>query len=111
MEKKPTYLMAEILPMRAWRYNDKLAQKIDELTSPLFDVVSEKQRKALYQDPFNSIHLSVPQPPDAARRASLLLQEWKTNGVILQDRLPGIYVYYQYFTLAGSSKEYCRKGF
>jgi uncharacterized protein (DUF1015 family) len=103
--------MAEILPIRAWRYNDKLAQKIEDLTSPLFDVVSEKQRKALYQNPYNSIHLSVPQPPDAAKRAAAHLQEWKTNGVISQDKLPGIYVYYQYFKLAGSPKEYCRKGF
>src|SRR5262245_58073074 len=103
--------MAEILPIRAWRYNNRLAQKVDDLTSPLFDVVSEKQRKALYQNPYNSIHLSVPQPPDAAQRASHQLQEWKTNGIILQDKLPGIYVYYQYFKISGSSKEYCRKGF
>lgn len=103
--------MAEILPIRAWRYNNDLAQNIDELTSPLFDVVSEKQRKALYQNPLNSIHLSVPQPPDAATRASALLQDWKTNGVIRQDKLPGIYVYYQYFKVSGSPKEYCRKGF
>ncbi len=103
--------MAEILPIRAWRYNDKLARNIDELTSPLFDVVSDKQRKALYQNPLNSIHLSVPAPPDAADRAASLLQEWKATGVIVQDSLPGIYVYYQYFKLAGAAKESCRKGF
>lgn len=103
--------MADILPIRPWRYNTELSNNIDALTSPLFDVVSEKQRKALYQNPFNSIHLSVPEPPDAANRAAELLNSWKQNKVIIQDRLPGIYVYYQYFTLAGSSHEYCRKGF
>lgn len=103
--------MAEILPIRAWRYNHELAQNIDTLTSPLFDVVSEKQRKALYQNPLNSIHLSVPQQPMASDRAAALLAEWKNNGVIKQDALPGIYVYYQYFKLPGSSKEFCRKGF
>lgn len=103
--------MAEILPIRPWRYNKELASAIDTLTSPLFDVVSEKQRKTLYQNPFNSIHLSVPQPPDAAKRAENLVNEWKNSGIILQDRLPGIYVYYQYFKLSGSLKEYCRKGF
>lgn len=103
--------MAEILPFRAWRYNNELSKKIDDLTSPLFDVVSEKQRNALYQNPVNSIHLSVPAPPNAAYRASVLLQEWKENGIIVQDKLPGIYVYYQYFKLPGSSKAYCRKGF
>jgi uncharacterized protein (DUF1015 family) len=103
--------MAEIKPIRAWRYNDELAKNLDNLTSPLFDVVSEKQRKALYSNEFNSIHLSVPQPPDPALRASRLLEQWKAMSVIVQDKLPAIYVYYQYFKLSGSSKEHCRKGF
>jgi uncharacterized protein (DUF1015 family) len=103
--------MAEILPLRAWRYNNNLSKSIDELTSPLLDVVSEKQRKTLYQNPYNSIHLSVPVPPDPANRAAALLHEWKTKGVIVQDNLPGIYVYYQYFKLAGAPKASCRKGF
>lgn len=103
--------MAEILPLRAWRYNRELSQKMDELSSPLFDVVSDKQREVLYQNPFNSIHLSVPQLPDAANRAAKLLDTWKQTGVIEQDKLPAIYVYYQYFRLPGSSRELCRKGF
>lgn len=103
--------MAEILPIRAWRYNPHLFQDIDNLTSPLFDVVSEKQRNSLYQNPYNSIHLSVPQPPNAGERALATLTDWKFNGIIIQDNLPGIYVYYQYFRLSGNHKEYCRKGF
>lgn len=103
--------MAEIKPFRAWRYNDSLTQKIDELISPLFDVVSEKQRQSLYRNPDNSIHLSVPQGPDAANRAQHLLTRWKKEGILVQDKLPAIFVYYQYFKLAGSTKEYCRKGF
>lgn len=103
--------MPEIKPVRAWRYNENLTATIDDLTSPLFDVVSENQRKALYQNPYNSIHLSVPQAPHAADNAASLLDQWKSLGVITQDRLPAIYVYYQYFTLHGSTKEFCRKGF
>lgn len=103
--------MAEIRPIRAWRYQPDYAPYIEEFTAPLFDVVSEKQRHALYQNPLNSIHLSVPEPPDPARRAARLLARWKTERVILQDKLPAIYVYYQYFKLAGSDREYCRKGF
>lgn len=103
--------MADIRPLRPWRYNAHLSSSIDELTSPLFDVVSEKQRKTLYQNPLNSIHLSVPKGDHAAHQAALLLEQWKSNHTIQQDHLPGIYVYYQYFKLAGSPKEYCRKGF
>lgn len=103
--------MAEILPFRGWRYNKNLASDIESLTSPLFDVVSEKQREKLYRNPLNSIHISVPQPPFAADRAALVLGEWKTKRILLQDRLPAIYVYYQYFRLPGSKRELCRKGF
>ncbi|MEL7002745.1 MAG: DUF1015 domain-containing protein [Bacteroidota bacterium] len=103
--------MAEIKPVRAWRFNEHLAENIDELTSPLFDVVSDKQREKLYQNPYNSIHLSVPRGENAIPGAGVKLKEWKEKGIICHDDLPGIYVYYQYFNLAGSSEEYCRKGF
>jgi len=103
--------MAEIKPIKAWRYNEQVVSDIGSVTAPLFDVVSDKQRVSLYQNPLNSIHLSVPQPPNAADRAQKLLDKWKKDGIILQDKLPGVYVYYQYFKLAGDPKEYCRKGF
>ncbi|CAN5382973.1 DUF1015 domain-containing protein [soil metagenome] len=103
--------MAEIKPFRAWRYNIDLSKNIDKLTSPLFDVVSEKQRHNLYKNPYNSIHISVPLGEDPAANASKTLNKWKSEGIIVQDPIPGIYVYYQYFTLAGTHKEFCRKGF
>jgi uncharacterized protein (DUF1015 family) len=43
--------MAEIRSFRAWRYNDELVKSISELTSPLFDVASERQKAALYGNP------------------------------------------------------------
>ena len=103
--------MAEIRPIRPWRYHPGLLQNIEDLTAPLFDVVSENQRRTLYQSPYNTIHLSVPQPPNAAERASRILQEWKSKGVLVQDLIPGIYVYYQHFKIAGDPRPYCRKGF
>ena len=100
--------------MRGWRYNAALGAEIEEYVSPLFDVVSARQREALYQNPLNSIHLSVPRGADAAAAAAAAtrcLAEWQQTGVLTQDALPGIYVYYQYFRLPGSAREYCRKGF
>jgi uncharacterized protein (DUF1015 family) len=103
--------MAEIIPLRAWRYADSLRYQLDDLTSPLFDVVSNKQRQKLYENPLNSIHLSVPKGDNHAMDAHDKVKEWKRDGILVQDALPGIYVYYQYFTLPGSNKEQCRKGF
>ncbi|OUJ74849.1 DUF1015 domain-containing protein [Hymenobacter crusticola] len=103
--------MAEIRPVRGWRYSPALSPTIDSYVSPLFDVVSSKQRAALYNNPLNSIHVSVPQGEDAAGAALRRLTEWQKADVLLQDALPGLYVYYQYFRLPGSAREYCRKGF
>ncbi|WP_111669861.1 DUF1015 domain-containing protein [Algoriphagus litoralis] len=103
--------MAEILPLKAWRYNEELAGNLEELTAPLFDVVSSKQREMLYSNPLNSIHLSVPQGENPADNAKKTLLKWKESGTLVQDDLPGIYVYYQYFRLPGDTQERCRKGF
>ncbi|RTQ45658.1 DUF1015 domain-containing protein [Hymenobacter gummosus] len=104
--------MAEIQPVRAWRYNAELSQRIDDYVSPLFDVVSQKQRETLYRNPLNSIHLSVPRPgPDPSGEALRRLTDWEQSGVLRQDALPGIYAYYQYFRLPGSPQEFVRKGF
>lgn len=103
--------MAEILPIKAWRYAEGWEKNIDELISPLFDVVSKKQREALYANPYNSIHLSVPLGPNPVENAKGTLDRWKENGIIAQDQIPGIYVYYQYFKFPGQEEESCRKGF
>lgn len=103
--------MAEIRPLRAWRYNPEQIKNIDKLVSPLFDVVSDSQREALYEEGFNSIHLSVPRGEDSIHGAAKRLINWKNDEIILQDELPSIYVYYQYFTLPGSDRERIRKGF
>lgn len=107
--------MATIKPFAGFRYHQQFAAQIGELTSPLFDVVSIKQRQKLYQNSLNSIHLSVPQCATFGENigdcAFRKLKEWKDKQIIVQDDKPAIYVYYQYFFLPDSKKEYCRKGF
>lgn len=102
--------MADIKPLRAWRYSIRPAEQLPELLSPLYDVVSEEQKKILYQNPNNSLHLSLPQD-GAVATAKKTLDLWKKNKIIEQDALPALYVLYQYFKIPGSEKQYCRKGF
>ena len=68
--------MAEISPFRAWKYSTELAKNIGELTSPLFDVATEKQKSVLYGNPYNSIHLSIPSGDQPADNAGKLLKTW-----------------------------------
>jgi len=103
--------MAEISPLRAWRYSEPLMKNISDLTSPLFDVASEKQKAALYENPLNSIHLSIPGGECPPENAARILEQWRNEGSIQQDADPAIYVYYQKFRLPGDPKQYCRRGF
>ena len=100
--------MAIIRPFRAWRYNEAVVKDIDRKFSPLFDVVGPEELQQLYKIPNNSIHLSVPRSLKQAKAKTI---EWKSKEVIMQDPLPGIYIYYQYFWLYGDPKRYVRKGF
>jgi uncharacterized protein (DUF1015 family) len=100
--------MADIKPLRAWRYSGK-AGPIEELISPLFDTVETSELTRLYKNPLNSIHISVPEKK--SKPHSDIVSEWKLKKIIEQDYLPGIYVYYQYFTLPISEKILCQKGF
>jgi len=100
--------MAEIKPIRAWRYNHEINNNIEAFLSPLFDVVTRRQRESLYKNPLNSIHLSVPQD---LKSSAETLESWKNTGILMQDNLAGIYPYYQQFNLPGSPETYTRKGF
>ena len=105
--------MAEISSIKGWRYNKDLFKNIDNLTSPLFDISINTER--LYQNPFNSIQISSPRGNnDSAnkyQKARDLLAQWKNEKIIIEDNMPCIYVYYQYFKLPNDDNEYCRKGF
>lgn len=102
--------MAKIRPFRAWRYNAQLGLAIEELTSPLFDVASVRQIEVLRQNKLNSIHLTLPSGSNPAKHAKETLTQWKQDEVLIQDSLPAIYVYYQYFNLHNESNIHCRKG-
>ncbi|QDH80947.1 DUF1015 domain-containing protein [Echinicola soli] len=103
--------MADIIPFSAWRYSEKLRPKIANLTVPNLDGISKVQLDKRYQDPTNSIHLTLPAPPSEVEKKAVLLKNWKNNKVLKQDPAPAIYIYYQHFCLPGSTRRFCRKGF
>lgn len=99
--------MAEIEPFRAWRYNPEVGN-IKDFTCPLFDVAEKDQVSSLYQNPYNSIHLSQ---PSLISEVAVVIAKWKSDKIILQDPLPAIYVYYQYYKTSAHEELKCRKGF
>ncbi|MBX9853188.1 MAG: DUF1015 domain-containing protein [Cytophagaceae bacterium] len=98
--------MAEIRPFRAWRYKEN-AGNIEELVSPLSNA-DDAEIKKYYSHPLNSIHLWN---YENAASAKNILEEWKTKKIIVQDTLPSIYIYYQYFIHPDTGNKVCQKGF
>ena len=84
-------------PFRAWRY-DSLKVETSRVIAPPYDVISPSEREALYaSSPHNVIRLILGKEPDFHERAARLWQEWTREGILVQDKLPALYLYEQNF--------------
>lgn len=110
--------MAIIHPFKGIFYNQK---KIDigKVTTPPYDVISEKEAKKLYrQSRYNIIRLiagkiiSLPEAQkDRYKQAKEIFHKWLEKGILLQVDKPAIYIYQQKYHLPSSSQEKVRVGF
>lgn len=91
-------------PLKAWRYNTDRVD-ISKVLAPPYDVISPAKQEKLYEkSPFNSIRLILNKkdPADTDQnnsytRARDTFEDWKKQGVLVQDREPCFYVYRQTF--------------
>ncbi|CAD7782602.1 MAG: hypothetical protein KCCBMMGE_01439 [Candidatus Methanoperedenaceae archaeon GB37] len=96
--------MAEIKPFRGIVYNQKRV-KIEEVVSPPYDVISEKERKALAQrSPYNIVRLILGRDKNWFQKAAIYFKTWLKNGILIQDKQQAIYPYYIEYTLNGEKK-------
>jgi uncharacterized protein (DUF1015 family) len=79
---------------------------IANVTSPPYDVISGGSLEHLRAaDPHNVVRLILPgEDADAPRAAARLLTEWLSDGVLIRDRMPALYVYEQ------ASSEWSQRG-
>lgn len=109
--------MADIRPFRAIRYNPQKIQRLQDVISPPYDVISKSQQARLYQaHPNNFVRLILgkEKKPDNNRsnkylRAKQALNEWLKKKILIQDDTPAIYAYEQSFRL--ENKAFKRNGF
>jgi len=110
--------MAEIKPFRAYRYNDRLLDMAERVTTPPYDVISDRDQENYYdQNPYNVIRLILGKTfPDDDEgnnrytRAREFLDLWISEGVIVQEKADSLYGYTQTFTtVAGDTLT--RRGF
>src|SRR4029453_9239713 len=88
--------MARFEPFAGLRYDTGRVDPAD-VTSPPYDVIDEAERAALAaQDPHQAVPLDLPVDEGGVARytvASRLLQDWRGEGVLVEDEEPSLYVY------------------
>ncbi|MCL6623263.1 MAG: DUF1015 domain-containing protein [Fimbriimonadales bacterium] len=97
--------MADVRAFSALRYSEK-AGDLASLVAPPYDVISPTMREELgKRSPHNVVWLTLPEaePGDRSKfikygRSAARLAEWKRDGVLQKDPVPGYYIYEQTFT-------------
>ena len=93
--------MVEISPFKGITYNKEKTGKLDKVTSPPYDIISEKMQSELYEKhPYNFVKLILGKqfPDDTEKnnrytRARKLFDEWQKQSVLLESDKSAIYPY------------------
>ena len=104
--------MVMVVPFCGVRYNADKVGVLDSVFAPPYDVISPQEQNELYEkNPYNVIRLilSKGEGDEKYIEAAETLRRWIDEGVLIQDREPSIYPYYQEFKENG--KLVTRKGF
>ena len=109
--------MAEILPFRGIRYDERKAGTLGVVTAPPYDVISPEEREELYRkSDYNVIRLILGKefPGDDEKnnkysRAAAFFQKWLREEIIREDEESCIYIYEQEYSHEGRKKT--RRGF
>jgi uncharacterized protein (DUF1015 family) len=110
--------MAYIVPFRALRYDPARVDLTQVVTQPYDKITPEMQNRYYDASPHNLVRiiLGKPQPTDHLRenvytRAAASFENWRRQGVFLQDPQQSLYQYIQRFQPPGGGAELERRGF
>ena len=106
--------MKKIFPFSGVRYQPELFPDLSQVVAPPYDVIDEPlQVKLQGQSDHNVVWIDLPPKkgefPDY-EFAAKKYQAWKKAGALIKDKEPGLYLYFQSYTLA-DGREFTRKGF
>ncbi len=100
--------MADVQPLKTLRYDPDVAGPLEDLIAPPYDVIDDEGRAQLAaKSPNNVVELDLPESYEAAAQT---LDEWRQNGVLIQENEPAIWALRQdYKAPDGSTRS--RTGF
>jgi uncharacterized protein (DUF1015 family) len=109
--------VADVVPFHGLRFDESKAGPLGDVISPPYDVISDRDREALYaRSSYNIVRIEegVEEPGDGAAnnkytRAKAALDDWIGKGVLKVDTSPAFYLYDHYFVVGGQRIR--RRGF
>lgn len=104
--------MPEIKAFRAWRYHPQKVKDLSLVVAPPYDIISKKEQAGLYEmSPYNVVRMELGKElsgDDGARnrytRAKSFLDGIKSEGVLVREDKPSIYVCVQDYEEEGRKK-------
>jgi uncharacterized protein (DUF1015 family) len=110
--------LARIFPFQPLRYTAKAGPLGNLVTQPYDKITPAMRERYLSLSPHNLVRviLGERKPGDSESdnvytRAAAHLNDWTASGVLARDPEPGIYPYFQEFTVPDSGERLVRKGF
>ena len=93
--------MADVQPLRTLRYDPDVAGPLEDLIAPPYDVIDDELRAELAaRSAHNVVELDLPKSYEAAAET---LDEWRRDGVLVQEDEPAIWALRQDYTAPDGS--------
>ena len=110
--------LARIYPFEAYRYTEKAGPLGNLVTQPYDKISLAMRERYLALSPYNLVrvilgerHPSDSDADNAYTRAARYLNEWMSSGILAREREPGVFPYFQEFTVPDTGERLVRKGF
>lgn len=111
-------LVARIFPFQPLRYTAKAGSLENLATQPYDKITPAMRARYLSLSPYNLVRVILGEPvatdseaDNVYTRAARHLSEWTAAGILARDAKPGIFPYFQEFTLPDTGERLVRKGF
>ncbi|MBC7319474.1 DUF1015 domain-containing protein [bacterium] len=104
--------MAEVKPFIGLTYNRDMIDRLEDVISPPYDIISPELQRNLYsKHPYNIVRLELPLGEDEKKYidADKTLRLWIENKILVPSKKPSYYFYEEKYTLEG--KERVLEGF
>ena len=110
--------MARIFPFQPLRYTSKAGNLQNLVTQPYDKISPSMQARYLAASPYNLVRIILGErkPEDTESdnvytRAARYLTDWIAQNILARDPEPGIFPYFQEFTVPDTGERLVRKGF